>query len=266
MTREIRVSQKFNSALHLKLNLSENEFCHIINKATNNLGIYINNSEFKRTNGLSMDSFIAEDLFKNINQNSKVILCGNINSLQSSLPENIDISNKLKYDLNDLQIMLNLKKRYYFELILRFESTFDYEQFQKDINGYFYHLKEINIFVLFQNNLFGSFVESEKYNSKFIKMIVKSETDISFNNMISSLDKIFKYEINKKIVLVNRFSNNYKIPDKGYYRKYVDLFYKYFDKNVILFFSDIYKFNFNNLLIEEFLMGEAIVKLMDEKK
>jgi len=268
MSKENKVSPKFKSSLHLKINLSETEFSQILNKATTNSGIYLNNSNTNNNNINKnyIDSFVSENLFRNINENNKIILCGNLNSLQTILPDNIEIANKLKYELNDLAILLNNKKRFYYELIFKFESLFEYEILKKTINGYFYHLNDKNIFLVFENNLFGSFEEGENDKNKFYKVLIKSEKDLLIEELITLINKIFNIDLEKNIVLTNKFSLVNRIPDKGYYRKYVDLFYKYYDKNIILFFSDVYKFNFNNLLIEEYLVSEAIVNMLNEKK
>lgn len=262
MTKENRVSSNFKSSLHLKINLSENEFSENLNKATIDSGIYVNTN----TNKNYIDTFVSENLFRNTNENNKIILCGNLNSLQTILPENIEIANKLKYELNDLAILLNNKKRFYYEFIFLFNSLFDYEKFKKTVNGYFYHLNERNIFFLFENNLFGSFVDGEDDKNKFYKVLVKSEKDMLVEDLIGIINRIFKIDFSQNIVLTNKFALANRTPDKGYYRKYVDLFYKYYDKNVVLFLSDVYKFNFNNLLIEEYLVSEAIVNLLNEKK
>lgn len=284
MTKDNRVLGEFKNALHLKLNFSEAEFSDILNKATNNIGVYINN--VNNSNGInnnynipnkasghnhysytSIDPFICDNLIKNLNQNNKIFFCGNINSIQNILPDSNSIANKLKYDLNDLNILLNNKRKFYYEIVLNFRSIFDYENFQKKVNGYFYHYKDKNIFFILKNNLFKSVFDDEKnpdYN--YYKIIVKADKDYEIEEILRIFNSIFKQDIEQTIVLTNKFTSVSKIPDKGYYRKYVDLFYKYFDQNIILFFSDIYKFNFNNLLIEEYLVSEAVANLLNEKK
>ncbi len=258
------VSPNFKSALHIKLNLAEKEFSEILNKTINDNGIYLYND---RNNENYLDSLICENLFKNANDNNKIILCGNMNSLSNILPENNDITKKLKYEINDINIFLSNKKNIYFEFILKFDSVCDYNSFQKLINGYYYYFKEKNMFFMFDINLFGSFLETESESHKYYKVIIRSERDFGIDEILCFFKNIFKYDISKKLILSNKFCIVNKIPNKGYYRKYVDLFYKYYDKNIILFFSDIYLFNFNNLLIEEYLVSEAIVNLiMNEKK
>jgi predicted nucleotidyltransferase len=249
--------------LHLKIKLSESEFSQSLQKATSDSGIYVDSNNANKN---YIDTFISENLLRNVNENNKIILCGNLNSLQTILPENIEITNKLKYELNHLGILINNKKRFYFEFIFKFESLFEYEKFKKKVDGYFYHLKDKNVFFLFENYLFGSFVEGKNDNERFYKLLIKSEKDILVEELISLIKSIFDSDFTQNIVLSNKFAVNNSIPDKGYYRKYVDLFYKYYDKNIILFFTDVYKFNFNNLLIEEYLVSEAIVNLLNERK
>ena len=266
MSKENKVMGNFKNSLHLKLNYTETEFSEILSKAAvNENGIYLNKN--------TIEPFILDNLVKNSNSSNKLIFCGKLNSIINILPDNMS---KLKYDLNDLNLLVNSKRKYFYEFILKFSSNAEYEIYTKKINGYFYHFKEKNIYFIFDNLLFGTYIEgfgkktSEDINIgsvdyKYYKFIVKSEKEYDVEEIIKLFENIFSYKISEKIILSNKFSNVSKIPDKGFYRKYVDLFYKYSEMNIFLFFSDIYNFNLNNLMIEEYLVSEAIINLINNK-
>ena len=254
MSKDIRLDKDFKNAFHLKINSSEEEFCNLINSSCENMNIFLNKK--------SIDSTIIENLLNNSNKSNRLIFCGNLDDIKNNLPDSkLNISNKLKYDLNDLDLFFEKNKKFYYEFLLRFEDNNSYENFKKKTKGYFYHFQERNIFFIFQNNLFGEFMENGYY-----KILIKTDEEFHRDYLIDLFKKIFEYDLMENVLLCNKIIVENKSPLKGYYNKYVDLFFKYFDKNIILFFSDAYKFNFNNLIIEEFMISEGILNLLEEGK
>ena len=253
MNKDIRPKGEFKNSYHVKINSSQEDFSNLINYTCEKMDIF-HNKNF-------VDSAIIENLFNKKNQLNRLIFCGNLENIKNNLPENVNISNKLRYDLYDLDLLLEKNKKYYYEFVLKFEDNNEYENFKKKTNGYFYHFQEKNIFFIFQNNLFGEFMEKDYY-----KIIIKTDKEYKRETLINFFDKIFEYNIKENILLCNKFSIENKSPLKGYYFKYVELFYKYFEQNIILFFSDSYKYNINNLMIEEFMISEGILNLIEDGK
>jgi hypothetical protein len=254
MSKDIRINKEIKNSFHLKINYSEEEFSNLINSSCENMNIFLNKKP--------IDSSIIENLLNITNKSNRLIFCGNLDDIKNNLPENkLNIFNKLKYDLNDLDLFLEKNKKFYYEFLLKFEDNYTYENFKKKTKGYFYQFQERNIFFIFQNNLFGEFMENGYY-----KILIKTDEEFQRDTLINLFKKIFDYDLKENIIFCNKIIVDNKSPIKGYYNKYVDLFFKYFDKNIILFFSDPYKFNFNNLLIEEFMISEGILNLLEEGK